>query len=241
MKILKKIVPRLHLKVSPFFNKCISFFDKKNVTVTKKYILSNLIFSLPVAILLFNIICFSKIFIIYMATINPISFDINLRIFMSIASFILTIAIYGFFVCNTKSLFVSFVGSGFIKILSVVASLIVISIALQSFNFIIFFFIVLINLVAIMTVFINNRKFTEHVHNFKSINKFKLIFVDVDNFDRIVTFLNNMNVFYHRNHVVINGYKLSYQDVSVFEDQFNKKLYDFNQDELNVVTMYSIQ
>lgn len=50
-----------------------------------------------------------------------------------------------------------------------------------------------------------------------------------------------MNVFYHHNHVVINGYKLNYHDVGIFEAQFNKKLYDFDQDELNVVTMYSIQ
>jgi hypothetical protein len=241
MKILKKVIPKIHLKLSPFFNKCISFFDKKNVTVTKKYILFNLIFSPPIVILLFNIICFSKIFVIYKATIKPISFEINMCVLISVISFILGAAIYGLFAYRKKSLFISFVGSSFIKILSVLASFVVISLALQPFNFMIFIFVILINLVAIMIVFTNNRKFTEHVHDFKSIDKFKLIFTDVDNFDRIVTFINNMNVFYHSNHVVINGYNLSYQDVSVFEDQFDKKLYDFNQDELNVVTMYSIK
>lgn len=239
MKILKNIILKVHLKLSPFFNKCISFFDKKNVVVTKRYILLNLIFSPLLIIFLFNIICLSKIFIIYKATTNPIPSNVNNLILISFISFFLTIIIYGFSIYRRKSLFISFVGSDFIKVLNVGVAILFIALACQNFNFMFFMFIFLTNLVAIMLSFVNNRKFTEHHHDFKTIDKFKLVFTNVDNFDRIVTFFNNMDIFYHCNHVIINGYKLSYNDVAVFETQFSKKLYAFDKDELAVVTMYA--
>jgi hypothetical protein len=73
------------------------------------------------------------------------------------------------------------------------------------------------------------------------IKKFKLAFIDFDNLDKVVTFINKSNIFYYTQYVKINGYKISYPDITIFENQFNKRLYDFNKDEINVVTMYALK
>jgi hypothetical protein len=69
---------------------------------------------------------------------------------------------------------------------------------------------------------------------------FRLVFIDL-NLGKVTAFLKNMNILYYSEYVMIGQYKINYSDVSMIERQFNKKLYDFNKDEINVVTMYALK
>lgn len=241
MKVLKSIFSTMHLKLDPFFDKIGLFFNDKNIIITKKYIFLNLIFSPVILVFLFNIICLSKFLFFHITIKTQIPVVIHALIFIPYLSFIMFILTYGIFIYRTKSLFVAITGSNYIKFLIIGFSLIFLSIPFKFFNPIIFIFLSLMNLIFIVFAFINKGEFIGHFHNLKDSSKFKLIFADVGHdLSGVVTFLNNMKVFYHHDYIMLDGYKLSYQDSNIFENQFNKKVYDFNQDEINVVTMYAL-
>lgn len=75
---------------------------------------------------------------------------------------------------------------------------------------------------------------------FNDINKIPLAILNPYNDTVYLTFLFDMKFFFHSQYIVFKGYKISYADITSLEFNFNKKLYDFNDEELKVVEMYAI-
>lgn len=70
---------------------------------------------------------------------------------------------------------------------------------------------------------------------------FKLVFFNCKDFEHIIVFIRNIKITYCSEYILFQRYKISYYDAFNIDLQFDKKLYDFNKDELDVLTMYAIK
>lgn len=72
------------------------------------------------------------------------------------------------------------------------------------------------------------------------LNKIKIAIINPSDDTQHLTFLLDMKFFFHHRYVVFKGYTISYSDIYNLELNFNKTLYNFNDDELKIVEMYAI-
>lgn len=112
-------------------------------------------------------------------------------------------------------------------------------------------FIILFNSIIFVLIYLNyefNRYLFYNIHInieekfifFNNVNKIKLAILNPYNETSHLTFLFDMKCLFHSQYVLFNGYKISYSDLSNLELNFNKTLYNFNDDELKIVEMYAI-
>jgi hypothetical protein len=159
---------------------------------------------------------------------------------------LLPIVVYCYFIYKYKTFYVSFTGRPVLLLLSIIAFtfmlfLILVSSNLELIGTVLLFASLLLSSILVFFISFSSSKNT--LLKLDALNftkRSKIAFVDLYNYDlSILIFIKKPNIFYQEKYIQINGYKVSYQDVSIFEDQFNKKLYDFNKDELEIMTMYA--
>jgi hypothetical protein len=100
--------------------------------------------------------------------------------------------------------------------------------------------LLVINAFSIVSLIGSNLIVSENIRNSKDNNQFKITFISLEGEQRGFTFFKNINILYYSTHILLEKYKISYKDVFLFEHQFSKKLYDFNDDELKILKMYAI-
>lgn len=218
-------------------------FKKGNINeITKKDIFIGVISS-PITLLIVVTLIYSmKMIGYYLSGYTSLSMTValNTPFLMSLFPF----SIYSYFVYKYKTFYISFSGNFSITVLSLIAStslcLLMSLLPNKYLQLICFIFIITVIFVSFM-IFIGAKKATFQLEDLNMNKKFKLAFIDFNNFDKIVTFINKSNIFYYTQYVKINGCKISYPDIHIFENQFNKKVYDFNKNEMNVVSMYLIK
>lgn len=224
-------------------NNITRLFKKGNVNeITKKDIFIGIISS-PITLLIIVTLVYSiKMIGYYLSDETSFSMTIALNIpfLMSIFPF----SIYSYFIYKYKTFYISFTGDLIITSLSFIAytslCLLISFLSDKYLQLICFMFIMTVIFVSFM-IFIGAKKAAFQLEDLNTNKKFKLAFIDFNNFDKVVTFINKSNIFYYTQYVKINGCKISYSDINIFENQFNKKVYDFNKDEMNVVSMYLIK
>jgi len=225
--------------IKQYINNCLT--TKSDKKITKKNILIGFLTSPFVMLIIANIIYGLNLIILYEDKKEIFDLSIILIVSWPFLMFCLPMSIYAYFIYKYKTFYMSYIGDpeaiGFgilllttMNIFFVTKGHILATVAYISF----------VNIFISFLCFLSVKKAVFQLDNLNTINKFKFAFVD-NNKDKVVTFINKLNIFYYNQYVIIDGYKISYQDVDIFENQFNKKLYDFNKNELNVVTMYSIQ
>lgn len=224
-------------------NNITRLLKKSNVNeITKKDIFIGMMSSPITLLIIVTVIYFIKMIGYYLSDDTSLSMTIalNAPFLMSLFPF----SIYSYFIYKYKTFYISFTGNLIITSLSLIAStslcLLISFLPNKYLQLICFIFIMTVIFVSFM-IFIGAKKAAFQLEDLNMIKKFKLAFIDFNNFNKVITFINNSNIFYYNKYIKINGYKLSYADLNIFEDQFNKKLYDFNKDELNVLTMYALK
>lgn len=227
------------LDIKQYIKNC--FTTKSDKKITKKNILIGFLTSPFVMLIIANIIYGLNLIISYKEKKEIIDLSIILFTSWPFLMFCLPMSMYAYFIYKYKTFYMSYIGDpraiglGVVLLLTMSVFFVTKGHILATGAYISF-----INISVSYLCFLSVNKALSQLDNLNTIDKFKFAFVD-DNLDKVITFINKLNIFYYKKYVVIDGYKISYQDVSVFEDQFNKKLYYFNKDELNVITMYSIQ
>lgn len=241
LRLLKMIVPKIHLKLSIFFKCVLFFFDKNNVVLTKKYAIFSVLVSPLVAVTYFNIICIPKIFSFYMAVETTTPLKTIIGLWVPIVSFLISLLTYCLLFYKTKSFFVSLIGSPFVKCLNFIFFGVLIFITLLPFEPALYIIIFSVNIIFILASLITAKTYLSANYEFNHIDRFKLIFLNVNEFTHVVTFIDNMKIVYHIDCVFFDSFRLSLQDVDFFERNLNKKFYNFDKNDLNVVTMYALK
>ncbi len=223
-------------------NNITRLFKKGNVNeITKKDIFIGVISS-PITLLIIVTLVYSIKMIGYYLS-GDTSFSMTIALNTPFLMSLFPFSIYSYFIYKYKTFYISFTGDLVITSLSFIAytslCLLISLLSNRYLELICFIFMITVLFVSFM-IFLGAKKAAFQLEDLNMIKKFKLAFIDFNNFDKVITFINKSNVFYHNKYVKINGYKLSYADLNIFESQFNKKLYDFNKDEINVVTMYAL-
>lgn len=216
---------------------------KSNVNeITKKDIFIGIISS-PITLLIIVTLIYSIRMIGYYFS-DYTSFSMTIALHTPFLIFLFPFSIYSYFVYKYKTFYISLAGDSVLTSLSFIAyTSICLLMSLLPNNYLqlmCFIYIMTVIFVTFMIFFIGGKAAFQ-LEDLNTIKKFKLALIDFNSFDKVITFINNSNIFYYNKYVKINGYKLSYADLNIFEDQFNKKLYDFNKDEMNVVSMYLIK
>jgi hypothetical protein len=233
----------LSISIQNIKNNITRLFKKGNVDeITKKDIFIG-VMSSPITLLIIVTLVYSiKMIGYYLSDDTSLSMTITLNtpFLMSLFPF----SIYSYFIYKYKTFYISFTGDLIITSLSFIAytslCLLISLLSNKYLELIWFIFMITVIFVSFM-IFLGAKKAAFQLEDLNTNKKFKLAFIDFNNFDKVVTFINKSNIFYYTQYVKINGCKISYSDINIFENQFNKKVYDFNKDEMNVVSMYLIK
>lgn len=213
---------------------------KNDKEITKKNILIGFLTSPFIMLIIANILYGLTLSILYKNKKEMFDVSIILLTSWPFLVFCLPMSIYSYFIYKYKTFYMSYIGNPLAIVLGV-ALLLTLNLffVIKGNIFATVYYISFVNIFVGYLCFLSVKKALSQLDNLNTIDKFKFAFID-DNMDKVVAFINKLSIFYYSKYVVINGYKLSYQDVDIFENQFNKRLYDFNKDEINVVTMYAL-
>lgn len=214
------------------------YFVKKNDVMTKKDIFYGFLFS-PLACLIFtNFVYLMKAIPFYF--INQLSWQANIIMSVPFLMGFIVLLIYSRVIYKQKCFYMSISGDLFIRFLIFILFLLVGSLLIAQFDVKNIFIALFLNFLIIVIYFLYGKS---DIVNYSPVNAmyFRLVFIDFKTLGKVTTFVKNMNIFYYADYVRFQQYKINYKDVSMLENQFNKKLYDFNQDELAVVTMYAFK
>jgi hypothetical protein len=134
------------------------------------------------------------------------------------------------------------------KLLSFFLITIICSVFFISDAVFLFFLIMALNSTLCVILYLYYHLNVESFYNLKTEAKFvflddmkkiKLAIINPSDNDLYLTFLFDMKFFFHPQYVVFKGYKISYSDLTSLERNFNKTLYNFNDDELKIIEMYA--
>lgn len=228
--------------INSFLTKCETFlnkvFDNRTDTfISRSDVLFSFIFSPFVILLLFNFINIFK-----SLTITVIKDDDILWKYMfyfPLTSFLFLFFVYSFYMYKHRSIFMYSLGSPVLKLLGFLIFVFFVAMSYEKIHVCFATVLLVINAFSIVSLIGSNLIVSENIRNSKDNNQFKITFISLEGEQRGFTFLKNINVLYYSTHILLEKYKISYKDVFLFEHQFSKKLYDFNDDELNVLKMYA--
>lgn len=210
-------------------------------TITKKDIFIGILTSPMILLVIATFIYLAKIIEYSISNVINVNSPLSLYLTIPILMFMVIFSIYAYFIYKDKTFYLSFTGSIIMPVLSLIMLISLSSFILTSTNLkIICISIGVFNIYVAFMSFFSAKKAAFQLKDLNIIKKFKLAFIDFNNFNKVVIFINKYNIFYYTEYVKINGYKLSYADITILENQFNKKVYDFNKEELDVVTMYAL-
>lgn len=235
---LKSWVPKLHMKLVLLF----PFIANKTkpISLTKRDIFIGFLFSPFSMLTIFNIFYFCKALHYYFSYSFNYPYLYNLIVFSPLISFSIAM-IFGIFkMKQKKSFFMMFVNNNLFMLLNIAFFIMFIVFLLHPMHIFSTFILFIYNLILILLTPICFLKSKDTTIDFFNNNKFKLVFLTTD-FNRIIIFYDNFKILYHEHYILFDKYKMTYQEVSLFEKHFNKPFYDFDEQEFNVIHMYIIQ
>lgn len=223
-------------KCETFLNKV--FNNRTDTSVSCVDILFSFVFSPFMILLLFNFINIFK-----SLTITVIKEDDLLwkyMFYLPLTSFLFLLFVYSFYMYKHRSIFMYSLGRPVLKLVGVLMFVFFSVMSYEKIHICFATILLVVNIFSVVSLIGSNLIVSENIRNSKDNNQFKITFLSLEGEQRGFTFLRNIRILYYSTHVLLDQYKISYKDVSLFEHQFSKKLYDFDKDELNVVKMYAL-
>lgn len=216
-------------------------FIKTNEVMTKKDIFYGFLFSPLSGLILTNFVYLMKAIPFYFSNINQLGWQENVIMSVPFVVGLIALLIYARLMYKHKCFYMSVSGSLFARLLTFILFILIGSFIVAKLNASMIFMILFVNFLIIVIYLLYGKS---NIVNYSSVNNpisFRLVFVDVKALGKVTTFVKNMNIFYYADYVMLKQYKINYKDVSMLENQYNKKLYDFSPDELAVATMYAFK
>jgi hypothetical protein len=214
-------------------------FLSTNKKITKQDFFYGFLLSPVAALILVNFIYLIKVISFDLDNVNQLS---SKDIILHSVPFLLGFAAllnYSYLVYKYKCFYMSVSGNLIMRSLIFLLFLIAGSFLFEKFDNSMIAMAIFFNFLIIVISMANGKPDIFQNSSGNNPMSFRLVFIDL-NLGKVTVFLKNMNILYYSEYVMIVHHKINYSDVSIFEDQFNKKLYDFNKDEINVVTMYAL-
>jgi drug/metabolite transporter (DMT)-like permease len=215
------------------------FGNSSNKTISKKDFFYGFLLSPVAALLLVNSIYLIKVISFDFDNVNQLSSkDIILQSVPFLLGFVALLN-YSYLMYKYKCFYMSISGDLIMRSLIFILFLLLGSFLFKKFSTSMIAAAIFCNFLIIVISLVNGKPdiFKNSSGNIPM--SFRLVFIDL-NLGKVTAFLKNMNILYYAEYVMIGQYKINYSDVSMMESAFNKKLYDFNKDEINVVTMYAL-
>lgn len=221
--------------------KTLSFFLVGNHHINKKSFVFGVLLSPLLMALFSNVFYISKTISIYSSTNEQFSFWLNFSASISLIISTLTLWFFLYVSIKKKSSFMIMFGDTMAFFTACGLGISFIIVFFQEFNIFFCLGITFLNgiVFALNPLYYSTSNTSTYLKQLENTN-FKFIFYNTQKNYRILVFFNNLQIHYYPDFVIIDQYKVNYHDISLFENQFNKRLYNFNRTEIDVVKMYAI-